>query len=189
MQDHNAASYMRSWVHAPFFYYDGDSPYDGAGFSYFWIGLIFLDMQSLPNKYALNLNRGIVSTPFGSGFTDAGYSYYLLEYTKDLNPKPIHRLCFKDVICENCKKNNAESCTHNTQFLQQLGVSEKHIPLLQEIPFDRRPKHIDIGIELFDSGTFFHYRSGSKTPHGPSKKFAAKKNIAFNNLSKTILEE
>ncbi len=103
MQDHNAASYMRSWVHAPFFYYDGDSPYDGAGFSYFWIGLIFLDMQSLPNKYALNLNRGIVSTPFGSGFTDAGgYSYYLLEYTKDLNPKPIHRLCFKDVICENC---------------------------------------------------------------------------------------
>ncbi len=71
---------------------------------------------------------------------------------------------------------------NNLEFLK--NISHYYRKFLSH----RRPKHIDIGIELFDSGTFFHYRSGSNW-HGPSKKFAAKKNIAFNNLSKTILEE
>ena len=40
------------------------------GINYFWIGLIILNMESFPNKYALNLNRGTIATPFGSGYVD-----------------------------------------------------------------------------------------------------------------------
>ncbi|MGE0009501.1 MAG: hypothetical protein AB7F19_03085 [Candidatus Babeliales bacterium] len=190
IQNHHAAAFMRPCSDVPEKYHNCTTLHPHvSGISYFWIGLVILNMNSLPHKYALNFNRGTVQTVFGPSFVDAGgYSYYSKTCIPNFKAKPIIRTCFQDIICTSCKEKNSAICTHSTATLQHLGVPNDLIKLLQQIPLDPRKEQADRGIELFNAGTFLHYRSGSNW-NKASRAFIANKDKAFNNLIKTILEQ
>lgn len=136
--------------------------------NYIWIGLVFLDMNTLPNIRTINFNCGrINSVPVDAG----GFTYFYLTNYPMIKKKYFGSCGISEFYCETCKK-NSQICTHNKNILERNGFSEEEIDFLMS------------GItnsEFFLGKQFFHYRGGSNWDHKPNeyhiKKFENLKNF------------
>ena len=155
---------------------------------YLWIGLIFLDMRTLPNKEIFNVHREPVLLDNHKliNLDSGGYTYYYLRENPQVAIKRIQRINLKEMLCKQCIKQKNETCSHNTQSLLELGLSSQIINLTQTIPFDMREGQSHRGVELFEGETFFHYKAGSNYTM-QSQSFCERKLKIFNDFINTIL--
>ena len=127
-------------------------------FEYIWIGLVFLDMSQITNKTAINFNCGFVHNNIK---VDAGgYTYYLFK-SSGVTPKNISRISLGTLLCDACKgiSNPQSSCTHNTDTLKEIGLTDRTIQLAQAMPLLNAKEGRYIEFLLY--GTLIHYRGGT----------------------------
>jgi hypothetical protein len=119
--------------------------------NYLWIGLVFLNMATMPNKNTLNFNCGAVeNTQTDSG----GYTYYYLKNNPNARTKYFNGTLYLDGFCCNyCRQDNQFTCLHNTFKMQEYNFSQPLITLAQQ--------GRDSIMELYLYNTFLHYRAGS----------------------------
>jgi glycosyltransferase involved in cell wall biosynthesis len=133
--------------------------YDLGGFKpfwteveYLWIGLVFLDMRTLPNKRTLTFNCWRAD---GHSVDAGGQSYYYLKNNPGIRPHYINHYYSEDWHCDSCVQTNQPLCTHNTQALTSARFDNNHIRFLQTAN----------RVEFYHNSTFLHYRSGSNWDH------------------------
>lgn len=117
--------------------------------NYLWIGLVFLDMGSMPNKKSINFNCGRVK---GAPVDAGGHTHYYLTQ----NPPPKVRyfgvLSSPFVRCEECKKADFYPCVHNRDILAAHGFDDNQIRFVQGGPMN---------CEFMMGTHFLHYRGGT----------------------------
>jgi hypothetical protein len=119
---------------------------------YLWIGLVFLDMKTLPNKRTLTFNCGEINNiPVDAG----GHSHFYLQNNPKANPFFINHYYSEDWHCDSCKRTDQPLCLHNTEALIAAGFENNHIQFLQTAN----------RVEFYHNSTFLHYRSGSNWDH------------------------
>lgn len=116
---------------------------------YIWNGLVFFNMETLPNKNNIDFNCGKV---LGVSVDVGGHMYHYLKDNSNVTFKKIIHYWVSIIFCDTCKKNNAEYCTHNTQ---ELFNTYKMNSLTLEF-IQTGVKNIEF---LIDS-SFLHYRGG-----------------------------
>lgn len=159
-----------------------------------WNGIVFFNMNTLPNKETINFNCGrINNAPVDVG----GYTYYYFEkypHIKVLYADHIYingdeeyndaTFCNQfgtenyALLCDNCKSTQRLNCTHNTENLEKLKFDKHQIKLIQAGP-ER--------IEFLMDNTFFHYRSGGNW-NNKSAEFHTHKTKIFKQFIQDILQ-
>lgn len=113
---------------------------------YLWIGLVFLDMKSLPNKSTINFNCGkIGDIPVDAG----GHTHYYLK-NNNVRCNYMNHQLFDNYRCEICNIHN-KKCFHNTDHLISMGFKQSFIDLIQS----------GVNMEHFVDDHFLHYRAGT----------------------------
>lgn len=113
---------------------------------YLWIGLVFLNMATMPNKKTINFNCGYVeNTLVDSG----GYTYYYLRDNPQAKVGYFNELCLSDFVCKNYELREYDNA-HITarSVLKRAGYEPEMITFIKSGPTD---------MELFMNGTFLHY--------------------------------
>jgi hypothetical protein len=124
-------------------------PQARANLEYLWIGLVFLNMTTLPDKQMINFNCGRI----GDVHVDAGgQTYHYLINHPSIHLRKIASYYSGDFLCDECRKNNIARCTHNTEILKQAGFNDIEIKYLHQGL---------INCEFMHNQTFLHYRGGS----------------------------
>ncbi len=128
-------------------------------FSWPWIGLVFLNMPTLPNRKTMNFNCGKLyeKIPVDPG----GFVHYYLRDNK-VKEKHFDRICQKYLFCSSCKSklSPTPACTHNLEALTAMGLGKETIYFLQKLP-DPGFGKIGRPIEIFLNGKFIHFRCGT----------------------------
>ncbi len=183
--------------------------YGAEQFRYPWIGLVFLRMNTLPEKETICFNCRLSHKPIDAG----GYVHYYLQRHPELRIRAFNQLrlncnpprtikCEKclplaglhprcthplQIVCPQCrskiKQNQQETfaCTHNTEILRELGLSNATI---------RRVQAGAHSIESVMNDTFFHYRGGSGWAKRQSEgNFHKHKGEHLRLLIQEVLEE
>jgi hypothetical protein len=121
------------------------------GISYLWIGLVILNMKTMPNKNSINFNCGKVN---GVGVDAGGYSYHYIQNN------PSARIAYFDNFYINCYGSN--TITNNMRGMLDVPYDTS---LLQRLGFDAVSRELIRSgahrIEFLLDNTFFHYRSGT----------------------------
>ncbi len=161
LKDYNLAGYTRT----------------RGAINYLWIGLVFLDMATMPNKRTINFNCGMVeNTVVDSG----GHSYYYLRDNPQAKVAYFNELCLSDFVCQNYELRNYDDChTQSFQELENRGYSPSIISFIQAGPVD---------MELFLNGTFLHY-SGACNWAGRSSGYHYDKSQILNNFIEAIFKD
>lgn len=132
------------------------------GVNYIWNGLIFFDMKTLPNKELINFNCGEVDkVPVDVG----GQMHHYFQ--KANNPRV--RYFQQDYVAKNAHKSDTE--------LASMGFERPMIKFIHANP----PI-----VELYEQGTFIHYRSGTNWD-GKSTGYHQSKTAIFNRLITDLL--
>ncbi len=152
------------------------------GFHFFWIGLIFFNPKTIPNKNALNFNCNVINNAQADA---GGYTYFYLQATPEAKIKYFNRLRLIESYCQYCVYRQLPTCGHNTHILQNYGLNTLQIKFAQTMPiiYDT---HWNRNIEFFLNGIFLHFRAGSNYLNIPSE-YLLKKSKAFNTYIHTIL--
>jgi hypothetical protein len=154
-------------------------------FKYLWIGLVFLNMKTLPNKNTINFNCGYVygNIPVDSG----GYTAYYLKNNPSMMIRHLDRNNMKLLICENCKQKPipVPPCTHNTSILKAIGLNQRAIEFAQSLRYWGRQGRAE---EFLAHGHFLHYRGGTNY-HNFSAEYHQEKTECFNNFLKSIIKD
>lgn len=114
---------------------------------YLWIGLIFFDFSTLPQRKSLNFNCGLVD---GVRTDTGGYSYYYLKNNPAIRLGRINSLSLPIAVCDDCREK--DFCVHSTAKLRDLGFADPEIKFIQSGPLNS---------EFFLDHTFLHYRAGT----------------------------
>lgn len=153
-------------------------------FKYIWIGLVFLDMRTLPNKNSINFNCGYVygNIPVDSG----GYTAYYLKNNPTVCAKELDRNYLEWLICEDCKQKPipAQPCIHNTNALKAIGLNKKTIKFAQSLRYWGSQGRSE---EFLADGHFLHYRGGTNYHNFPDSYHQEKTNC-FNTFLNDLLK-
>jgi len=154
-------------------------------FYYLWPGLIFFDMQNLPNKDTINMNCGYVygKIPVDTG----GFLHYYLKDNSEVKFHCFDKIVLCNLFCPSCKKKSrpVPPCTHNKAILQKYGLDNKAIGFAQNMPLPGRREGKDI--EFLLGGVFVHYRCGTNYANFPSH-FEHLKTRLLRNFFDDLLE-
>ncbi len=122
---------------------------------YPWHGLIFMDMKTLPDIRSLTFNCGRVNNkPVDAG----GQSYYYLRDHPEVKINYMNYFHAGQLYCDDCKKNSAAMCNHNSDYLTSLGFDDRLIKLM----------HTAQNIEFFHNQSIIHYRGGTNWDSRPN---------------------
>lgn len=181
--------------------------YDVAGFdraleyppprnkkSFLWIGLIFLNLNTMEQKTAFNVNCGYIDDIV---MDSGGYTHYYLPHAQ---VACFDRISTEAFICQDCKKQKSYQCTHNTQILKENDFTTNVIQLIQNTPIDWGSGSKELGmhrgrnLEFFLNNTFVHYQGASKyaslSAHGIDiEQFHYDKTKAFKRFLEVLLHE
>jgi len=130
---------------------------------FLWIGLIFLNMATLPHKSAFNVNCGYINnTVMDSG----GHTHFQITNNPSIKTQYFDKIRIEQFICKDCQKNKSYQCTHNTQQLKTLGFNKRTIKFIQEVPIDWGSgvpggALTQRNLEFFLDNTFVHFYGGS----------------------------
>lgn len=193
--------------------YNRQVDYHGAmrNVPFLWIGLIMMDMKSLPNKLMFNLNCGFYNNIL---YNDAlyndvivdcgGYTYDYIKYNLDARIKYFQKVEIQNNYCQQCELEKNYQCNHNTLLLNKLGFDDRTIQFIQQVPIDWgsgviRPNGIEgLGrrnMEFFVDNHFVHfcgatgYANSSTTPNVDIKQFHKDKTDAFLSYIKDIIKK
>lgn len=145
-----------------------------AEFEYLWIGLVFLDMKTLPNKRTLTFNCGeIDGIPVDAG----GHSHFYLKNNPEANLHVLDHFYSEDLHCASCKHTDQPVCTHNTEMLRSVGLDTDFIDFIQAAN----------RVEFYHHASFLHYRSGTNWNH-QSAHYHQMKTDALNRYIASIME-
>lgn len=131
---------------------------------FLWVGLLLLNLNTMPHPTAFNLNCGYVNNIV---IDAGGYSNYYLRHNPDLGTRYIDKIYSELFICQECEQRKAYRCTHSTKKLKQAGFDTRTIQLIQDVPIDwgsgvsasniKRRRNI----EFFMDNTFVHFYGGT----------------------------
>lgn len=116
---------------------------------YLWIGLVFIDMYTIPDRRTLNFNCGQVE---GISVDPGGHTYYYLNAHPEVPVRFLNVASWPFAVCKECAENNIRICLHNDKELRNWGFDNRQIDFIHKGP---------INSEFFLNGTFFHYRGGT----------------------------
>lgn len=118
--------------------------------NYIWNGLVFFNMQTLPNKRSINFNCGWVN---GVATDVGGHMHYYLQQNPQVRVKYFESLVYlKDLWCKQCCQNNQTTCAHSMNIMKELEFSDPLINLAKQSK--------ESIMEVFLGNTFLHYRAG-----------------------------
>lgn len=120
----------------------------GTHVNYIWNGLVFLHMQTMPDKDTIDFNCGMVE---GMPVDTAGHTHYYLKNHPTLRRRDICCIHSAQLICEDCRKIEHMECEHNTEHLKQFGFNPALIKFIQSGAHN---------FEILMQGIFLHYRGG-----------------------------
>ncbi len=151
----------------------------GTDMHYFWIGLVFLDIRTMPNKRTINFNSGRV---LGLPADSAGQTHLYMIENPDAKIKLVDRLrvnydASSSLACNSCKQRHRFDCAHNEQLLREAGFVGQEIPFLQMGP----PI-----IEWHLDKQFFHY-SRACSWDGQSEQFHTRKIAMVKRFIESVL--
>ncbi|MGE0009502.1 MAG: hypothetical protein AB7F19_03090 [Candidatus Babeliales bacterium] len=159
-----------------FSFYDYMQGYDLAGYDrspeysdnrqsleFLWIGLIYLNMATLTNKYSFNINCGQIH---GVNIDSGGYSHFYLHHINDARIKLFEKIRIEQLICMECTHAKNYRCSHNTKLLKALGFDMPTIAFIQDVPIDWGSGHSRKGlskrnIEFLQNNSFVHFSGSS----------------------------
>lgn len=154
--------------------YDMIGAQSGNGFvSYMWHVLTFLDMRTLPNRRTLTFNCGRIN---GNPVDGGGFSYYYLKDNPGIKYKYSRHFYSDNLSCRECAAKPIPICTHNTEVLKKIGLTDPQIEFIQSAP------HIEFHLDH----TFMHYRCGSNWDH-KNQEYHLQKTNALNRYLERIL--
>ncbi len=162
------------------------------GVQFFWIGLILLDMRTLPNKETFNVNCGLIN---GVEVDSGGFTHFYLKENPETKTNFFDKRYAERFICGDCKKNKTYRCKHNTDILQNAGFVQKTINFLQEVPIDWGSGSIGTrrNVEFFVDNHFVHFYGASEyttySSYCDIKQFYKDKVQAFENFINELLEQ
>lgn len=155
---------------------------NGPSIEYLWIGLIFINMKTIPDKWALNVNGAIIN----NFRVDPGGNTYYSLCNKTIAKKFIDRINIKDLYCNTCDKGRSYMCKHTRTDLKKTGLTDRTIQFVQEVPLCTTGI-IKRGVEFFLKGTFIHYKAGTNWNNAPSSILIQKRKC-FENFINDILQ-
>ena len=141
---------------------------------FFWNGLVFFNMNALPDKTSINFNCGTVD---GKPTDVGGYLYYYLKEHPGLPLRDIDCLHTTALLCEACKATPDIACTHNTESLHSLHFTPRTMQLMHEGIHN---------VEFLADRAFFHYRGGTNWDQ-KSSEYHQRKTSLFNGYMRDIL--
>lgn len=121
---------------------------------YLWIGLVFLNMATMPNKNTIDFGCGFI----GNTNTDAGgFTHHYIKNNLTARVRYFDNVVYlTDFTCTECK-NNGQICTHNFDFMRKYKFSNP----LCSLAFNSRNSIS----EIYLNNTFLHYRAGTNWNH------------------------
>jgi len=146
---------------------------------YLWIGLLFFDMRTMPNKETIDFNCGKIDTVH----VDAGgQSHFYLKNNPMVKTRYLNQLHPQTFACDDCRKNHTNNpcaCSHNTTLLKQHLFDKEWIDFIQSGPYN---------MEFYLDNSFLHYRAGSNWERRP-QEYIDKKTKNLNNFIDNILSQ
>lgn len=141
--------------------------------NYLWIGLVFLNMATMPNKTTINFDLGRIEN---SQTDSGGFTHYYLKNNPTTRVRWFDNIVYlADLTCNNCKKNKTPICYHLTSTMKELEFSN---PLIYLAYLSRNSIS-----EVYLKNTFFHYRAGSNW-NCDSSEYHQQKTKLINNFFK-----
>lgn len=149
---------------------------NNKGVEYVWIGLVILNMKTMPNKSSISFNCGKVN---GVGVDAGGYSYHYIH------DNPSARIAYFDNFYINCYGSN--TITSITRGMLDVPYDSS---LLKRLGFDSVSQElIQAGahrIEFLLDNSFFHYRSGTNWNQQSSKYHEQKTKLFAQFIQKKL---
>lgn len=142
--------------------------------SFFWNGLVFFNMNRLPDKKSINFNCGNVE---GKPTDVGGYLHYYLQAHPNLPLCNIDCIHTTALLCESCKQMQDSACSHNLELLNSLQFNTRTIQLVHDGIHN---------VEFLANRAFLHYRGGTNWDHKSSEYHQRKTNL-FNEYMRDIL--
>jgi len=124
---------------------------------YLWIGLVFLNMRTMPNKKTIDFNCGKVDD---INVDAGGQSYHYLKNNPDARVNNINLCHLTGFACEDCNvHHHRTACKHNSELLHDQGFNKQFIQFIQANP--PQGYYHDAYMEFLLDRTFLHYRSAT----------------------------
>lgn len=147
---------------------------------YLWIGIVFLDMRTLPDKNTINFGCGNIN---GVGVDSGGFTHYYLNAHRNLNVKYFSNIHSNSLVCPACSNSSDNRlhnvCLHNTQQLKDYGLDDMQVDAM----------HCGLrDVEFLIEGTFIHYRSGTNW-HNETENYHKNKATIFKEYLSKILAQ
>ena len=169
--------------------------------NFLWVGLIFMNMQNLPNKTMFNVNCGFADNV---EIDCGGFTYYYINNNSTTRIKYFDKVTMNSYYCDACRRKEKYRCSHNTLQLKNLGFDNKTIDFIQEVPIDwgsgvMRPNGVEgidrRNLEFFIDNHLVHfngasgYANGSRMHNFNIKRFYRDKTESFLDYINAILEK
>lgn len=147
VQDFSIAEYMQNYDIA-------GVPQSRGNVLYLWNGLVFFNMNSLPNKKSINFNCGVIE---GNPTDVGGHLYYYFKQNPDVRVSQMGVYHSQSFACNTCQQKDVYTpCAHNTDHLRKQNIPETIIKFMQSGPPN---------IEFLLNNNFLHYRGGGNWDH------------------------
>lgn len=118
-----------------------------AHIEYLWIGMVFLDMRTLPNRRTINFNCGRID---GVGVDAGGYSYHYLKNNPGVSRQSIGYFSTDSLRGLFCDDSGLE-CLLSDDWMREQGFDKAQTEFLRAAT----------NLEFFADKTFLHYRGGT----------------------------
>lgn len=117
---------------------------------YLWIGLVFMNMATMPNKKTIDFSCGFI----GNTNTDSGgFTHHYLVNNPMARLKLFDEVVYlADFTCPECKK-NGDACFHKRLLMKEYEFNDPLINLAYV--------SCNSISELYLKNTFLHYRAGT----------------------------
>lgn len=192
VKEFDARKYMRNMDLAGFNRAVEFSQAHKRGIKFLWIGLILLDMRTMPNKTTFNVNCGHIN---GAKVDSGGHTYYYLKNNPAARVRFFKKLYTERFVCKLCEQKKSYRCKHNTQALKKMNVDNTTIQFIQSVPIDWGSGLGGVAgrrnVEFFLDNTFVHFYGGSGyakvSPYHEFYTFHQDKKRAFEKYLKNLL--
>lgn len=129
---------------------------------FLWIGIIIINMKTLPNKTMFNTNCGVCNDII----VDAGgHTHYYIKHNPHAEIKYFDKVQIQYYYCSKCEKTKSYRCSHNTNQLKKKGFNKETIQFIQQVPIDWGSGiHSTLdkrNIEFFLNNTLVHFYGGT----------------------------
>lgn len=129
---------------------------------FLWIGLIYVNVNALPNKYAFNVNCGQIND---INIDSGGHLHYYLKKIEKKQIKLFDKIRVEQLACKQCETQKNYRCTHNTATLQAKGFDAATIQFIQEVPIDwgsgSKSSLSKRNLEFLHNNCFIHFYGAS----------------------------